>query len=273
MQKKEPEGVKILTEINKNISIPSSIVSRFPLIKVRYQNDIWKATSMLTPPLEDPTYDNCLKMLDILFQLYHWDIEESGGRNPLFPRGNKNFIKHYASLMTDWMNSKSINEIINQTLYNYRGKDIAIGYLPTGQMDMMRFNPSNKHHINIVINKTISEIDSVIRFALKNYFENYHAILEIRDGNEYCGQDWALYMEHGTTKKELIEIQKLGVPRHLSKLFYDDFKDFITYSDNGELTSIKTNLIYEKLSLANKPEYVELMESLIENYIIDNKSL
>lgn len=273
MQKKEPEGVKILTEINKSISIPSIILSRFPLIKVQYQNDIWETTSMLTPPLEDPTYDNCLKMLDILFQLYHWDLEESGGRSPLFPRGNKNFIRHYASLMTDWMNSKSINEIINQTLYNYRGKDIAVGYLPTGQMDMVKFNPSNKRHINIVINKTISEIDSIIRFALKNYFENYYTILEYRDGKESCGQDWALYMEHGTTKKELIEIQKLGVPRHLSKLFYDDFKGFITYNDDGDLISIQTIPICEKLNSASKSEYAELKEALMENYIIDNKSL
>ena len=138
---------------------------------------------------------------------------------------------------------------------------------------MVRFNPSNKRHINIVINKTISEIDSIIRFALKNYFENYYAILEYRDGKEHCGQDWALYMEHGTTKKELIEIQKLGVPRHLSKLFYDDFKGFITYNDDGELVSIKTTAICEKLNSTSKPEYAELKEALIENYIIDNKSL
>lgn len=127
-----------------------------------------------------------------------------------------------------------------------------------------------------MINKTISEIDSIIRFALKNYFENYYTILEYRDDKESCGQDWALYMEHGTTKKELIEIQKLGVPRHLSKLFYDDFKGFITYNDDGDLISIQTIPICEKLNSASKSEYaelVELKETLMENYIIDNKSL
>jgi hypothetical protein len=228
---------------------------------------------MFTPCLEDPTYDNCLRMLDFLFDLYHWDIEESGGRNPLFPKKNKNFIRHYASLMADWMNSKSINEILNQTLFNYRGKEIMVGYLPNGQVEMARFNPNNKHHINIVINKTISEIDTVIRFTLKNYFENYYAILEAREGKRNCGQDWALYMEHGTTKKELIEIQKLGVPRHLSKLFYDDFNEFFVYSGDGELVSLKTTPIYEKLCLGRKPEYKELLESLIDNYILDNKYL
>lgn len=80
-------------------------------------------------------------------------------------------------------------------------------------------------------------------------------------------------MEHGTTKKELIEIQKLGVPRHLSKLFYDDFNEFFVYSGDGELVSLKTTPIYEKLCLGRKPEYKELLESLIDNYILDNKYL
>jgi len=271
-QKKEPEGVKKITNIEKGLSVPSHILSRFPLIKVRYQNDIWE-TPLATPVLESPTYDNCLNMLNLLFDLYHWDIEESGGRNPLFPYANRNYLMHYASLMTDWINSKSINEIINQTLFNHKGRKIGIGYLPSGQVNLVPFDSNNKYHINIVINKTISEIDTVIRFTLKNYFENYYCILEARNGKENCGEDWALYMEHGTTKKELIEIQKLGVPRHLSKLFYDDFKDYCEYNHNNDLVSLDLSQIYEKLRSSQKKEYIELMDSLEDNYILNNRSL
>lgn len=113
--------------------------------------------------------------------------------------------------MTDWMNSKSINEIIAKNIHNRIGEQIKIGYLPSGHINLVNFDASNKRHINIVINDTISEIDSIIRFTLKNYFENYYNILEARFGSDGCGQNWALFMEHGTTKKELIEIQKLGV--------------------------------------------------------------
>lgn len=271
-QKKEPDGVKKLMNIEKGLSIPSHILSRFPLIKVKYQNDIWESP-LATPVLDTPTYDNCLNMLNLLFDLYHWDIEESGGRNPLFPSRNRNYIKHYASLMTDWINSKSINEIINQTLFNHKGRKIPVGYLPSGQINLVPFEPNNKNHINIVINKTISEIDTVIRFTLKNYFENYYCILETRDGKENCGEDWAMYMEHGTTKKELIEIQKLGIPRHLSKLFYDDFKNYCEYGNNGELISLDLSQIYEKLKSTQKSEYKELIDSLEDNYILNNKCL
>lgn len=273
MQKREPEGVKILTEIGRRTLVPSKIISQFPLIKVQYQNDIWKQTKMFTPSLEEPTYDNCVKMLGILYDLYHWDVEESGGRNPLFPKANRNYIRHYASLMTDWMNSKSINEIINKSLYSAKGELIHVGYLSTGEMNMEIFNSTNKRHINIVINRTISEIDTIIRFSLKNYFENYRAILESRDGKENCGLDWALFMEHGTTKKELIEIQKLGVPRHLSKLFHDDFRDFIKYNNDGEIVALDIAKIQEKLASSSKAEYKELKEVLEDNYILDNKYL
>lgn len=271
LQKKEPECVKILNEIEKRLEIPSSIISRFPLIKVQYQNNIWISERLFIPPLEDPTYDNCLKMLNCLYDLYHWDVEESGGHNPLLPKGNRKFLEHYASLMADWMKSKSINEIINRTLLYNRGKNISIGYLTSGQMNIVPFDINNKVHVNIVINKTISEIDSVIRYTLKNYFENYYCILEARFGKKSCGQDWSLYMEHGTTKKEIIEIQKLGVPRHLSKLFHDDFGEFCIYGDNGDLISLVLPQIYEKLKTSKKDEYKELMDSLIDNYILDNK--
>lgn len=58
-----------------------------------------------TPQLLEPTYENCLNMLSHLWELYGWEREESKGKKPLFPMGNKNFIKHYASLISDWMNS------------------------------------------------------------------------------------------------------------------------------------------------------------------------
>lgn len=80
-------------------------------------------------------------------------------------------------------------------------------------------------------------------------------------------------MEHGTTKKELIEIQKLGVPRHLSKLFHDDFGELCIYGDNGDLISLKLPKIHEKLKTSKKDEYKELMDSLIDNYILDNKCI
>lgn len=272
-QIKIPEGVKAIIDINKRLTIPSNIISRFPLIKVKYQNRIWCSNQEETPILSEPTYDNCLLMLERLCDLYNWDVEESGGRNPLLPRGDHAFLKHYASLMADWMNSKSINQIINQALYSKRGKTIDLGYLDNGAKNIVLFNPQNRAHINRIINKTISEIDTIIRFTLKTYFENYCCIINEKYGTDMCGQDWALYLEHGTTKKQFIEIQKIGIPRHLSKLFYDDFGEFCIFDDAGDLQSMNQSLVYDKLKSKKKPEYTELTEVLTANYILGNKAI
>ncbi len=166
-QKNELEGTKIITEIKKKISVPSSICCRFPLIKIQYQDYIWNTSSMITPKLDDPTYDNCLNMLEQLYELYNWKDEESGGRFPLLPKGEKNTLKHFAALMTDWMNSKSISEIIYKVLKNRHGKLISDGYNGEG-INLVPFNSENKIHINIVINQTISEIETAIRYTFKS---------------------------------------------------------------------------------------------------------
>lgn len=173
--------------------------------------------------------------------------------------------------MTDWMNSKSINEIIAKNIRNHIGTPIKIGYLPSGRINLVPFDISNKRHINIVINDTISEIDSIIRFTLKNYFENYYNILEARFGSDNCGQNWSLYMEHGTTKKELIEIQKLGVPRHLSKVFLDSFGKYCKFNINRDLVALDTDAIAEILKSKQKPEYSEI--ALKDNYILGNAAI
>ena len=272
-QKKLPDGTKSITEIERSLSIPSEIICKFPLIKVKYQDEIWKSSPLLIPLLEEPNYDNCLKLLNTFYDIYHWSVEEVGGRNPLLPQGNKKFLKHYASLMTDWMNSKSINEIIAKNIHNRIGEQIKIGYLSSGRINLVPFDASNKRHINIVINDTISEIDAIIRFTLKNYFENYYNILEARFGSHDCGQNWALFMEHGTTKKELIEIQKLGVPRHLSKVFLDSFGRYCKFNNNGDLIALDTRAVAEILQSKQKPEYSEIEVALKDNYILENTAI
>ncbi len=265
LQKSEPNSTKILTKIESNLQIPVNIISRFPLIKVQYQNEIWNMQQLLTPPLESPTFENCLKLLNLLYDIYHWDIEESKGNHPMLPKGNKKTLVHYANLLSDWMNGNSLNEIIRKAIYRKRGKRLSVGYSEGGIKELIPFDDTNPVHINIIINDTIREIDSVIRFTLKNYFENYYCIIKSRSEVDICSQDWSLYIEHGTTRLELIEIQKLGIPRHLSKLFYDDFGKYCRFDLSSELIDVDIESIKNDLRIGSKSEYQELLEILAEN--------
>ena len=207
-QRKKPDCVKDILSVEKSLEIPTDIISRFPSIKIAYQDMLWKNNHKKLVASSAPSYESCLTFLNHLCNIYSWDTEEVGGTHPLLPSGNRNFLKHYARLMSDWMNSKSINEIIASNLYSHKGQRIQNGYNADNTPHFEYFNEGSKVHINIVINKTISEIDTFIRFTLKTYFENYYCILERKLGKGNAGANWAVFMEHGTCKNALIEIQK-----------------------------------------------------------------
>lgn len=267
-QRKKPESVKDVLSIEKSLSLPADIISKFPSIKVSYQDRIWKAAPSKLKVMDVPSYDNCLAMLNHLCTIYSWEVEEVGGRHPLLPYGDRSFLKHYASLMNNWMNSKSMNEIITSNIHSKRGRKIQNGFGSDQKPHYELFNDGSKVHINIVINETISEIDTIIRFLLKTYFENYYCILERKLGKDHAGQNWALFMEHGTCKRALVEIQKLGIPRHLSNVLLSDFGEFCYFNDAEELVKLDVDAIVIKAGKSESDKYAELLQALKDNYLI-----
>ncbi len=268
-QRKKPQGVIEILNYERSLEVPADIISRFPGIKVSYQDQLWKANPRKLKKMDIPTYDSCLALLECLCDVYHWETEETGGRHPLLPHGNRNCLRHYASLMSDWMNSKSINEIIAANIRSHKEKRIPNGYTSNNTRNYEIFNPGSKVHLNIIINETISDIDTFIRFSLKTYFENYYCILERRFGKENAGRNWAIYMEHGTCKKALIEIQKLGIPRHLSNVLLSDFKDCCKFDSLGELVELDIPAILQKIFKQDHEKYAELEQSMVDNYLVD----
>lgn len=268
-QRKKPQGVIEILNYEKTLEVPADIISRFPGIKVSYQDQLWKANPRKLKKMDIPTYDSCLALLECLCDVYHWETEETGGRHPLLSNGNRNCLRHYASLMSDWMNSKSINEIIAANIRSHKGKRIPNGYTSNNKRNYEMFNPGSKVHLNIIINETISDIDTFIRFSLKTYFENYYCILERRFGKENAGRNWAVYMEHGTCKKSLIEIQKLGIPRHLSNVLLSDFKECCKFDSSGELIELNIPAILQKIRKQGYEKYAELVQSMVDNYLVD----
>ena len=105
-------------------------------------------------------------------------------------------------------------------------------------------------------------ITSPLRFKLKDYFENYYNIL-IELGYSNC-ENWALYLEHGTTNKKYIELQELGIPRYLVEKFYRKFKDYL-YFENEFLMRVDFEKIKESLRASADSEDVEILNILNDN--------
>lgn len=87
------------------------------------------------------------------------------------------------------------------------------------------------------------KIPSVSATVDPEFLDNFHLLW--RFGKENAGRNWAIYMEHGTCKKALIEIQKLGIPRHLSNVLVSDFKECCKFNSLGELVELDIPAIFQ----------------------------
>lgn len=253
MKKNDKTSKKILAEICKNNEVPENILEQSTNIKAKYQNQIWRMLQGKEEAFSDEiSTSTCYMMLEKMYKYYRWDIEESKGRNALVKDIGK--LKYYAVLMYTWITSKPLNMIIGNII-NYYKKRGEIWH----NNEMFLFNANSQEQINWVINSLISDIDSMLRFKIKNYFSNYYLLVAGKNGNEIAGADWSEYLEYGTTDQIIIDLQNVGLPRHLALLIKDNYMEYLVY-DGSELIDIKFQELMQKIDTVKyHSEYIELL--------------
>lgn len=254
---KNETGKRVLLQLEKNNKIPPYILEQCSGIKVKYQNDVYENMEVGKPafPLE-VTVTNCKEILDIIYDQYNWKEEESSGRNPMVRKRER--LDYWAVLMYTWIKSTPLNMIITN-LINYYKKKGEIW----NQSEMLKFDAENKELINLVINNLIADIDNCLRFKIKNYFQNYYLIAYEKNGEQIAGENWGEYLEYGTTDLYTIELQNIGLPRHLALMIKEQFSDYLKFEDGKlvdiDLESIKRGMDTEK----NKDEIIELHKIIL----------
>lgn len=254
MKKNYKTAKKVLAEISRDNKIPENILERSTNIKPIYQNRVLEKISIDTKAFPDEiTSATCLEMLNKMYEQYRWDVEESKGRNPLVK--DKEQLKYYAALMYTWISSKPLNMIIGNIINYYKRKG-EIWH----QNEKYRFDSSNQEQINWVINALIGDIDNALRFKIKNYFTNYYLLVESKNGKVVAGENWADFLEYGTTDKKIIDLQNIGIPRHIAVMIKDNYEDVLEY-DEGELVDIDYKKLREVIDTdVFSHEYKELLE-------------
>lgn len=191
-----------------------------------------------------------------MYDYYNWKEEESKGRNPMV--NQKARLQYFAVLMYSWMKSTPLNMMIINIINYYKRKGEI-----WDNNEMIPFDPKNRNHINLIINNLISDIDNVLRFKIKNYFLNYYLIVSEKVGKENAGANWAEYVEYGTTDAVIIELQNIGIPRHLSMIIKDNCAEFLTFEE-GVLVDIDAQKLIESVD-CNK--YKDELEELREFFL------
>lgn len=249
---KNDNAKAVLQKLKKEMVIPEKILSSYSMIKSKYQNHIYQCEDLASKKLSsDISYASTLNKLEFLCDFYSWETEEVGGRNPLLP--SRETLKYYAVLMSSWMNSQSLSWMISRALRYYKDK----GVIWNGTESVI-FNFGSKEHINMVINNLISDVDNILRFKLKNYFSNYYDILAEKLGDQNAGENWGEFLEYGTNDRRVIELQNIGIPRHLANFLLENYSEFFVF-EGGALLNIKRDALIEAIDL-NSLEFKELLE-------------
>lgn len=250
--RKNADGKKVLEHIERDNNIPLYILEQCSNIKVSYQNNVWRKTGKdETAFPTEVTTQTCQDVLEKMYEYYNWAIEESKGRNPMVK--HKSRLQYFAVLMYSWMRSTPLNMMIINVINYYKRKGEI-----WDRNEYVTFDPDNRNHINLIINNLISDIETVLRFKIKNYFLNYYLIVSEKIGREKAGENWAEYLEYGTMDHIVIELQNIGLPRHLSMIIKNEYPDCLTFEDET-LVDISIERLLEEI---DKNKYKDELEEM-----------
>lgn len=252
--KKNSMALQVLQNVSKLNHVPSSILEQSSTIKIQYQNNLWDSTQ-LSPLPSDISLDSCKKILNCLYDAYNWEKEEAGGRNPMVR--DRSRLQYFSILMFSWIQGKPLNIIINN-LINYYHKKGIIFY----QGKYIRFNSANKKLLNLIINELMSDIDTALRFKIKNYLLNYGLICSAKISDDKSLK-WADYVEYGTSNSTIIELQTIGFPRHLAALITEKYSKCLKI-ENTKITNIDIELMKNIIDQNKYHEEYQELQALLD---------
>lgn len=107
----------------------------------------------------------------------------------------------------------------------------------------------------------MSDLENNIRFKIKSYVRNYTLLYEMQ--NKVVHNNWADYLEYGTTDNFIVEIQNAGFPRHLATFLKKVHSNCFTVNDDGEISDFNSEKLRRDINeKENKEELIELSEIL-----------
>lgn len=265
---KNPKALDLL-EKTKNINkVPSDILRSSSTIKPIYQNKVLahiqdkKQDAVLN--ISNDNIDVIVYALETLYTMYNWEVEESGGRDPLIPKGlvnvghGKSRLRYWAMLMKNWTKAEPLSRLITFSI-NYHQDKGDIWFYEDGRPKNERFTGDQKQ-INIIIEQIMSDIENGLRFKIQKYFLNYYLISRHVIGAENAGQDWSEFIEYGTTDKRIIELQNLGFSRGTSRYLINEYGNLLSFSEAGELLGVKESELLDAFD--KKSEHYEEVKEI-----------
>lgn len=258
-------GKGLLEEATQSLELPREILARSPQIPPSIQDQIWKSLKAeQLPPLLPSSSDlnstqTFVNVLDRLSSLYSWKTREIRGRDPLMRKNAdddewRRRLTYWAILMRSWVNgdptklmiAKSISYYERQGSFAYRGpaSDYHLVQIP--------FDPNPTELINLIIEKTLRDLEGGLRHVIFGYLRNYYDLIAASKGQEEEIEETnlAALVEFGTTEPIEMQLQEIGFSREVARELRSDYSDLVRMSPTGILTRLDYFSIIEDAALS-----------------------
>lgn len=151
-----------------------------------------------------------LIFLNKLHDAFNWEVFESK-----LDLGNLNKMYYLASIATRWMFGYRLSQIIyGQIEYHKRS-----GKMWDDQIRKEIPYTNTKSQINNVINLTMNDLESLVKFKLSNYVNKFVSIYQ-KINNIEMAVHVGDYLDYGTMNSIIIRLQKIGISRELASEIY-----------------------------------------------------
>ncbi|USS89367.1 DEAD/DEAH box helicase [Fructilactobacillus cliffordii] len=230
---KKDSRYKEVKDVINNIDVPDDIIFQFSPIDVRQQQTIKNKSKEDQVDLNKLLNNNDMEtVLQTLFSQYNWEVIEN--KNGI---GKKSSLKYYAFLLKNWIESTPLNLIIKNTINYYSKNELSVRM---NDYDYEKFDNSSIH-VNKIINDIMRNIETIIRYKIKNYITNYLSLTNSDKDNK-----WKDYLNYGTLDDAIIELQKIGFDRASSIDINKNAKDCLVFNENKEIVKIHIETIKNK---------------------------
>jgi len=255
IEKNKDKIIQLAKSKSKDYQIPKYILNNNQNIDFEIQNNVFNILSSNPRNIQLPSsgikYETCLSILTRMYTLYKWDKAEKKLRD-------KNSLRYYATLMNQWINGLTLSHIIKESIdwrANNPNSTIKISY-----NDYIKFDKTDKKHINIIIEDVIDDIEYVLRFLFEKYFNHYYQVVLKIKGEEKSGENWATLLEYGTQNRVVIALQNLGISRNTAIKIYQNHRESLIMVES-KLQSIDKNKLLKEFN-TNSLEYDEIKKVL-----------
>lgn len=254
------DNVKLKAERLKDI--PIDILSSNYSIDLDIQNELFLDVKENLPKnfkFETPDYSYCLKLLVEMNKVYNWGEQEKRlvGKNQ-DENGVNTKLKLYAFFMNNWMNGRTLNEMINLSLNKKKENNKAYNdAIQKGMVPEVKpiklfkgdiysdeiFDVDNEEHVNIEINNILGLIEKELRFRLEKYFNHMYQVFDYVSGEgKDIGQNWAIYLEYGTRDLKEIELQNFGFSRYSANKLVKSYPFYLNFDEYNKFLGLNIDI-------------------------------